>query len=194
MAERCGLFVIIALGELILIIGASFANSTWNTTTVAAFAISFVGSVAMWTVYFNVGAERARQLIANSEDPGALARSGYTYLHILIVAGIIVIAVADELVLHHPGGHDGHTGLATAMAVVGGPALYLVGNALFKWQSAPYLPLSHLVGLGLLGLLAPAAMITTPLVLSASTTAVLIMVAVWEWLSLRNQVIVTTHS
>ena len=71
--------------------------------------VSFAGSVAMWAVYFNIGAERASQLITTSDDPGALARSGYTYLHILIVAGIIVAAVADELVLHHPGGHDGHT-------------------------------------------------------------------------------------
>jgi low temperature requirement protein LtrA len=188
MAERCGLFIIIALGESILIIGASFAELAWSAGTVAAFAVSFVGSVAMWIVYFNIGAERASQLIASSDDPGALARSGYTYLHILIVAGIIVTAVADELVLHHPHGHDGHTGLATAMAVVGGPALYLVGNALFKWQSAPYLPLSHLVGLGLLAILAPVATIATPLMLSAGTTAVLILVAVWEWLSLRNRV------
>jgi low temperature requirement protein LtrA len=59
---------------------------------------------------------------------------------------------------------------------------------LFKWQSAPYLPLSHLVGLGLLAILAPVATIATPLMLSAGTTAVLILVAVWEWLSLRNRV------
>ena len=73
------------------------------------------------------------------------------------------------------------------MAILGGPALYLIGNALFKRLSAPNMPLSHLVGLGLLALLAPAAAITTPLVLSAATTAVLIMVAAWEWLSLRNE-------
>ena len=57
----------------------------------------------MWVVYFNIGAERSSQVIAASDDPGRLARSGYTYLHILIVAGIIVTAVGDELVLHHPG-------------------------------------------------------------------------------------------
>jgi low temperature requirement protein LtrA len=194
MAERCGLFVIIALGESILLIGASFADLAWRAETVAAFAVSFIGSVAMWIVYFNIGAERASHLIATSDDPGALARSGYTYLHILIVAGIIVAAVADELVLHHPGGHDGHTGMATAMAILGGPALYLLGNALFKRLSAPNVPLSHLAGLGLLALLAPAATVTTPLVLSAGATAVLIIVAIWEWRSLRNQPTAATHS
>ena len=112
-----------------------------------------MGSVAMWAVYFNIGAERASRLIASSDDPGRLARSGYTYIHILIVAGIILAAVGDELVLQHPSGHASAGAVAT---IVGGPALYLAGNALFKRLSAPYLPLSHLVGLGLLALLVPA--------------------------------------
>lgn len=187
MAERCGLFVIIALGESVLIIGASFADLAWTKQTVAAFVVSFVGSVAMWTVYFNIGAERSSHAIATSDDPGALARSGYTYLHILIVGGIIVVAVGDELVLRHPSGHDGHTNLGTAAAIVGGPLLYLIGNALFKRLSAPNLPLSHLVGIGLLVLLAPAALITTPLALAAGAAVILIVVAVWEWLSLRHR-------
>ena len=58
--------------------------------------IAFVGSVAMWVVYFNIGAERSSRLIAASSDPGRLARSGYTYLHIPIVAGIIVAAVGGR--------------------------------------------------------------------------------------------------
>ena len=69
--------------------------------------------------------------------------------------------------------------------LIGGPALYLLGNALFKRLSAPNLPLSHLVGLGLLALLIPAAAVATPLLLSAATTAVLIVVAAWEAISLR---------
>jgi low temperature requirement protein LtrA len=119
-----------------------------------------------------------------------MARSGYTYIHLLMIAGIIVVAVGDELVLHHPGGHDGHDGhtdLSTAAAIVGGPALYLIGNALFKRLSTSIFPLSHLVGLGLLAVLAPAAAIATPLILSAATTAVLIMVVAWEWLSIGGQ-------
>ena len=153
MAERCSLFVIIALGESILITGATAAGLPWNVENGAAFVVAFMGSVAMWAVYFNIGAERASRLIASSDDPGRLARSGYTYIHILIVAGIILAAVGDELVLQHPSGHASPGAVAT---IVGGPALYLAGNALFKRLSAPYLPLSHLVGLGLLALLVPA--------------------------------------
>ena len=74
-----------------------------------------------------------------------------------------------------------------AAAILGGPALYLAGNAIFKRLSAPYFPLSHLVGVGLLATLTLAVAFTTPLVLSAGTTAILIAVAVWEWWSLRDE-------
>jgi len=193
MAERCGLFIIIALGESILITGATFAELPW-TPAIAAFVVSFVASVAMWAIYFNIGAERASRQIATSDDPGRLARSGYTYFHIPMVAGIIVAAVADELVLHHPEGHGGHTDLATAAAIIGGPALYIAGNGIFKRLSATWFPLSHLVGLGLLAALIPAALVMTPLALSACTTAVLIIVAVWEWRSLRQNTLSHAHS
>ena len=182
MAERCGLFVIIALGESILVTGATFADLSWTAEHIGAFLVAFTGSVAMWVIYFNIGAERSSRLIASSDDPGRLARSGYTYLHILIVAGIIVAAVGDDLALHHPG--DGND-VRTAAVLIGGPALYLLGNLLFKRLSAPNVPLSHLVGLALLALLIVAVPVTTPLLLSSATITVLIVVAAWESISLR---------
>jgi low temperature requirement protein LtrA len=184
LAERCALFVIIALGESVLVTGATFADMPWSLATFGAFAVTFVGSVAMWLVYFNIGAERGSKRIAQSRDPGRLARSGYTYLHIVIVAGIIVSAVADELVLSHPAGH---TDLRSLLVIVGGPALYLVGTALFKTLTAPVIPLSHLIGLGLLAVVSSAGMAASPVVLSAGTAATLIVVAVWEWASLRRR-------
>jgi low temperature requirement protein LtrA len=183
LAERCGLFVIIALGESILVTGATFAGLTWTAEHIGAFLVAFAGSVAMWVIYFNIGAERASRQIASSDDPGRMARSGYTYLHILIIAGIIVAAVGDDLALHHPSGHNETT---TAAVLIGGPALYLLGNMLFKRLSAPNMPLSHIGGLVLLGLLIPAVPAITPLLLSSATTAVLIIVAIWESISLQR--------
>jgi low temperature requirement protein LtrA len=187
LAERCALFVIIALGESLLVTGATFADKPWTVPTATAFIVAFLGSVAMWAVYFNVGAERGSKHMASTDDPGRLGRNGYTYLHILIVAGIIVCAVADELALAHPDGHDGHTDLKTALVIVGGPALYLVGTASFKRLTAPNLPLSHLVGLGLLVLLAGATTFATPLHLATGTTAIMIVVALLEWASFRRK-------
>ena len=119
----------------------------------------------------------------SAEDTGASARAVYTYFHIPIVAGIVVCAVADEITITHPGGH---MDVASAAALLGGPALYLAGNMFFKRASAKYYPLSHLVGLGMLALLAPVALFMTPLALSAATTAVLVIVATWETRSFRS--------
>jgi low temperature requirement protein LtrA len=181
IAERCGLFIIIALGESILVTGATFGTLAWTPATAAAFLAAFVGSVAMWWIYFNIGAERGSRLIAATADPGRLARLAYTYMHLPIVAGIIVAAVADELVLAHPIGHGGPGTIAT---VLGGPALYLAGNLLFKGATAERLPLSHLGGLVLLALLMPLATVASPLAVATAATLVLVLVAAWEWRSL----------
>ncbi len=181
IAERCGLFIIIALGESILVTGATFSALAWTAATALAFVTAFVGSVAMWWIYFNIGAERGSRLIASTADPGRLARLAYTYMHLPIVAGIIVSAVADELVLAHP---SGHSDPGTIAAILGGPALYLAGNILFKRATAERLPLSHLGGLVLLAVLATVATLVSPLVTAAATTLVLVLVAAWEWRSL----------
>lgn len=187
LAERCGLFVIIALGESILVTGATFAGLPSDKATVTAFLVSFLGSVAMWWVYFDTAAERASYRIAHAEDPGRIARLAYTYIHLLIVAGIIVCAVADEIVLVHPG-HAETMGIAVILA---GPALYLLGNALFKWTSndRKLPPLSHVVGLSLLALVAPFAFAhqLSALALGTVTTSVMVLVAGWESIALRRQ-------
>jgi low temperature requirement protein LtrA len=186
IAERCALFVIIALGESLLVTGATFTEMEWNRTAWVSLMVSVVGSILMWWVYFDTGAERGVQRIRKATTPGQQARSAYTYVHVLIIAGIIVSAVADELVLGHPD-HGTNAALATILA---GPALYLLGTASFKWLTndrwSP--PLSHLAGLVLLALLIwpAAAHLLSPLWLSACTTGVLAVVAVWEVISLRR--------
>ena len=152
MAERCGLFVIIALGESILVTGATFSKAPWTTEIVTAFAAAFLGSVAMWWIYFNAVASRSSQAIAASSDPGRLARSAYTFLHIPIVAGIVVAAVGDELLLAQP---NGRPELRMLLTMVGGPAIYLLGVLLFEWSVSRNISMSKALGLAALGLLAP---------------------------------------
>ena len=183
MAERCGLFIIIALGELILVTGATFGKLDWNAVTIAAFFVAFISSVAMWWIYFNIGAERGSRVIASSSDPGRLGRIGYTYAHLPIVAGIVVAAVSDELVLAHP---TGHIDFRTAATTLGGAALFLIGNALFKRLLYGRYPLSHLIGLVLLVWLIPAAFVLSPLTFSAAAALTLVIVAVWETRSLGS--------
>jgi low temperature requirement protein LtrA len=183
MAERCGLFIILALGESIVVIGATFAELAWTTENVLAFVSAFLGSIAMWWIYFHIGAEAGSEQLSKSSEPGRLARLAYTYLHMPIVAGIIVAAVADELVLKHPGGHSD---LKTVTSAIGGPLLFLFGTVLFKYSFRGFLQLSHGGGIIALCVLAWFASGLSPLMLSIMTTAILIVVAVWESISLQS--------
>ena len=185
MAERCAGFIIIALGESIVVTGATFADLAWTLDTVGAFASAFIGALAMWWIYFHKGAEAGSEQISRSSDPGRLARLAYTYLHMPIVAGIILSAVADEIVLKHP---DGHSDLKTVLCAIGGPLLFLFGTILFKHTFRGFLQLSHGAGIVALAILAWFAGEMSPLILSILTSALLIVVAVWESVSLGSTV------
>jgi low temperature requirement protein LtrA len=183
MAERCAGFIIIALGESIVVTGATFADLSWTIETVSAFLSAFVGALAMWWIYFHKGAEVGSEQISNSSEPGRLARLAYTYLHMPIVAGIILSAVADELVLTHPADHSD---LKTVLSAIGGPLLFLLGTILFKQTIRGWLQPSHGAGIVALGILAGFASGLSPITLSILTTAILIIVAAWESISLRS--------
>ena len=183
LAERVGLFIIICLGESILVTGATFAGLEWTPPVVGAFATAFIGSLAMWWIWFSRAHDAASEAIAGSDDAGRLARSAYTYAPILVVAGIVVTAVGDEMSLSHPGGI---VKFPVAAALIGGPMLFLIGAQVFKlaafgtW-SAPRL--GGILALGALGFVVPS---LTPLGLAAAATAVLVGVGVWETAGRRN--------
>jgi low temperature requirement protein LtrA len=183
MAERCAGFIIIALGESIVVTGATFADLAWTGATVTAFLSAFIGALAMWWIYFHKGAEAGSELISKSSEPGRLARLAYTYLHLPIVAGIILSAVSDELVLTHP---KDHSDLKTVLSSIGGPLLFLIGTVLFKHAIRGWLQLSHGVGILALCVLGWFAGDLSSLMLSMLTTALMIVVAIWETLSLRS--------
>jgi low temperature requirement protein LtrA len=182
MAERCALFIIICLGEGILVTGATFARLDKDWPTILALLTAFVGSVAMWWIYFDIGARRGRELIEHDERPGLIGRAAYTYGHIPIVAGIIVLAVVDEQVLTHPAGHREPFFL---VSLVGGAFLFLGGTMIFKrlTSTARRFPLSHIVGLALFTLLGLWSVISQPLPLhlGMAGAGALVIIAVWEW-------------
>jgi low temperature requirement protein LtrA len=183
LAERCAGFIIIALGESIVVTGATFADLRWTSEVVAAFLSAFVTALAMWWLYFHKGAEAGSELISSSNEPGRLARLAYTYLHLPIVAGIILSAVSDDLVLQHP---TGHSDVRVVVSTVGGPMLFLIGAILFKHAIRGWLQLSHGVGILALGVLGWFGAELSPLMLSIATTLLMVVVATWESLSLRS--------
>lgn len=178
MSERTGLFVIIALGESVILIGATFGGADiWDTAHLGALAGAFGGAVAMWWIYFATIAEAAREEFVSAENPSSLARTAYTYAHIPIVAGIVLAAVGNETALAHP---TGHTEFATMLILVGGPALFLTGSMWFFWIFRGKLPISHILGLGALLVCALAASTMPPVWLNVLTTLALAGVAAWE--------------
>ncbi|CAM5351784.1 putative membrane protein OS=Afipia felis OX=1035 GN=NCTC12722_01589 PE=4 SV=1 [Afipia felis] len=181
MAERCASFIIIALGESIVVTGATFSEISWTAMAIAAFLASLIGSIAMWWVYFHLGVEAGAKQITHSEESGRFARIAYTYLHLPIVLGIVVSAVGDEVLLAHP---QGHMDVKAALSIIGGPLLFLLGTLLFKHVIRGIYQLSHLVGMALLLVLFPIAPSLTPLTLAVLVAGVLVVVGAWEAISL----------
>jgi len=184
LAERCGLFIIIALGESLLITGATFSGLSWSSAVVAAMLASFGAAVAMWWIYFDVTAELGAERIAHAENPGVLGRSAYTYIHLPIVAGIILTAVGDEAVLAHP---TGETAGRVALVILGGPALFLLGHWLFKKAVFGRFVIPHVAGMLALGAALGLYGVLTPAALSVVATAILAAVAVWIWMLERDE-------
>jgi low temperature requirement protein LtrA len=176
-AERFQLFIIIALGESIVITGATTSELDLDAAGLAAFAVAFLGSAALWWLYFNMAARVAERRLELAENRTDLARDAYTYLHVVLVAGIIVTAVGDELVIAHPS--DELPGREVA-AVVAGPAIYLFGQVAFRWRMAGTMAWKRVAGAiacvaaGAVGAFAPA------LVLATLVTAILVAVIVSE--------------
>jgi low temperature requirement protein LtrA len=182
-AERCQLIIIIALGESILVTGTTFGAIETSAVAVAAFVVAFLGSAALWWMYFARSAHDASDAIAHSADPGKMARSAYTYFHLPIIAGIIAVAAADELVLVHPG--DPGT-FASVALLLSGTALFVAGHGFFVWAASGRVLWSRFVAVMALAALAPVGVAVSALVLSAAAALVVVLLAAWDSLKYRR--------
>ena len=102
--ERFQLFVIIALGESVVLAGATASDTGLSVDVVAALLLAFLSSTALWWLYFGqvAGTVLERIRAATADERGQIGRDIYTYLHLPIIAGIVLVAVGDELVIAHP--------------------------------------------------------------------------------------------
>ena len=149
-AERCQGFIIIALGESVVVTGATAASAGLSNIVVVALVVAFLETAALWWLYFAEIATNSRRQLATSEDTGRLARDAYTYLHLPIVAGIIAVAVGDDLLIAGPS-----RSLSTfaALMLLGGPAIYLLGETLFRLRMIGTVSRKRLVTIAILCLL-----------------------------------------
>ncbi|KQY46162.1 low temperature requirement protein A [Cellulomonas sp. Root137] len=177
MAERVALFLIISLGESIIVTGTAFAELELDATTLLAFLAAFASTVLMWLLFFDRSERSATEYFSSRAEPGMVAQTAYTYVPFLLIAGIVLTAVADELVLLHP---LGHTDTWTAGLICGAAAVYLLGNAFFRRATGGRWSTPHLVGvaavLGVFALKDTA----SPLALNWVSNAVLLAVIVGD--------------
>jgi low temperature requirement protein LtrA len=132
-AERYGLFVIICLGESIVAIGVGAGGRALDAPLVAAIVLGLLVTIAMWWIYFDRFAAAAEKRLRDHDEPVLAAADAYSYLHLPLVAGIILFAVGAKLLIH-----DSSQPLSDAarFALCGGAALYLVAHAAFQLRIA----------------------------------------------------------
>jgi low temperature requirement protein LtrA len=132
-AERHGLIVIIALGESIVAIGVGAAGAlSLGIGTVAVLGVGL--AAAMWWIYFDVVALISARRLAEAAQgrvQNALARDSYSYIHLALVAGIVLTALGLKTSIAH---FDDHLAAVPAFALLGGVAVYLLGLVGFRYR------------------------------------------------------------
>ena len=177
-AERHGLIVIIALGETIVALGLA-ASHELGAGRVAAGLLGFAVAAALWWLYFDVVAivaeRKLRELTGNAQL--AMARDSYSYLHLPMVAGIILFAVGVKKTLGDVGEP---LKLVPAVALCGGIALYLLALILFRLRNVRSLNRQRLVVMAALLALIPLGIEVDALVTLSLVTVLCIGLVAYE--------------
>ncbi|GAA5186342.1 low temperature requirement protein A [Rugosimonospora acidiphila] len=174
LAERYRQFFIIALGELILVTGLAFSGGGLGADRSAALVVSFATTALLWRIYIYRAGEVLGTAIGAARDA---VRVGLpmTYAHVIMVGGIVLTAVGQELVIAHP---LAHRRSAWTAVILGGPALFLVGRALFEYAVFARVSRDRPIGLLVLAAMTPAMLLLPPLPAATAATAVLTGIAV----------------
>jgi low temperature requirement protein LtrA len=182
-AERYSLFVIICLGESIVALGVGASEETFDAALVAAVGLGLLITIALWWTYFDRFAALAEERLRTHRDPVLAAADAYSYLHLVIVAGIIVFASGVKLAVHDVG-----EPLADAprLALCGGVATYLVGHVAFGLRMVGRVGVEKLVAAGALLVLWAAGGDLPTWALAGAVTAVLVAMCVVETVAARR--------
>jgi len=190
-AERHGLIVLIALGESIIAIGVG-AGFELVTRVIVAAALGIVVISALWWLYFDVAAILARTRLtqASGVTQANLAREGYSYLHLPLVAGIVLFAFGLKTTLRHVG-ETLHT--VQAVGLCGGAALYLLAHIAFLFRTTGRVFRRRTVGAVVLLALIPAAVAIPALAALALVSAVPSFVVAYEVIRHREHRVQVRH-
>lgn len=183
-SERHGLIVIVALGESIVAIGVGVAKEPITWVIIAASVLGLILSSALWWTYFDVSALLGEHALATEpiQTRARLARNAYSFGHLPLMIGIVLVALGLKEVLLYVSDRSHHTlteplsNVALA-ALVGGAAIYLLGHVVFKWLTVHTLSVVRLVAAGVLLLITPL-IAGRPALVELGVVAVLVALAV----------------
>jgi low temperature requirement protein LtrA len=182
-AERHGLVILIALGESIVAIGVG-AGFELTTRVIIAAAFAIVVVSALWWLYFDVAAIFARRRLreATGVEQARLARDAYSYLHLPMVAGIVLFALGLKTTLGHVGDE---LDTVPAVGLCGGAALYLLGHIAFLFRATRRLFRRRTVGAVVLLALIPAAIAIPALAALGLVSVVCSLIVAYEVIRYR---------
>lgn len=180
-AERHGLVVILALGESVVAIGVGAANEPISVPILVGSLLAIALSISLWWLYFDVIALAAEHKLSehSAESRVALATDAYTYLHFLLIAGIVISALGVENVIAHATDTEA-LGFFGASALFAGTALYLLGHAFFWRRVGGTWKVLRLVGAALLIAFLPIGAVITPLAALGLAVGVVVVITAIE--------------
>jgi low temperature requirement protein LtrA len=178
-AERHGLIIIIALGESIVAIGVG-AEFGLDAGVVTAAVLGIVIAAALWWLYFDIVALVAERRLSNAEpgrEQNAIARDSFSYLHLAMVAGIVLLALGLKKSLEHVGDP---LKLVPSTALLGGTALYLLAHVAFRWRNVHRFSTQRLIAAIVLVALLPLAVEISALATLVIVTVLLAVLIAYE--------------
>ena len=183
-AERHGLIVIVALGESIVAIGVGATGIGLGAGVIVAAVLGLAAAASFWWAYFDFFAIRGQQELARRSGAAraALARDAYSYLHLPLVAGIVLFALGMKNTIEHV---DDPLELLAALGLCGGSALYLLAYSGLRWRVARRLSRGRLTAAVAFLALVPVATEVSALAALALVTAVWVTLhlyeVIWWW-------------
>ena len=177
--ERHGLIVIIAIGESLVAIGLGAREGGLGVGVIVAAVLGLVVATSFWLAYFDFFTIRAQQLLTDRTGGTriALARDAYTYLHLPMVAGIVLFAFAVKTTLAHVG-DELHSVPAVGLCV--GPALYLLAYVALRVRVSRTVGGGRFVAAVACAALLPVALVVPAIVALSLVTAVWISLHAYE--------------
>ena len=173
-AERYQQFFVVVLGEPVLVTGLAFATGAFEAARSAATLVAFASTALLWRIYIHRAGALLGDAIAATTDLWRVAVPTI-YAHALMAAGVVTIAVGDDIVITHP---LAHTKPAWIAVILGGPALFLAGRATFEYAVFGRVSLPRVIGVLALAAITPAMRLLPPLAVATIAALILAGVAV----------------